>query len=388
MAERLSSRERMLAALECREPDYVPCCFSAFQILRQKCKDQLDYVERQLAMGLDAMAQIQTPSVRFDPRVTTREWREDEPQQPYPLLHKVYETPAGPLRTCVSMSEDWPWGEHIPLMDDFLIPRSCKFLVTPEDNLEALRYLLAPPTDDDVRALRRSAERVKAWAAERDLPVIAFYGMVGDLAAWLCGIQELMMMTVDAPDFLHQVLALIEEWNRQRMELVLEQGVDVFVRRAWYENADFWSPTLYGEYLLPGLRRDAELAHAAGARFGYLMSCSLMPLLDAMLEAGVDVLLGVDPAQDRTMDLSALKEKADGKMCLWGGVCGYLTVECGAPEEIRAQVRDAIRILGPGGGLILAPVTNIREDTPQAWRNVEALIEAWRCMRDYPINVR
>ncbi len=386
MAERLSSRERMLAALECREPDYVPCCFSAFQILRQKCKDQLEYVEKQLEMGLDAMAQIQTPSVRFDPRVSTREWREDDPQQPYPLLHKVYETPAGPLRTCVSMSEDWPWGEHVPLMDDFLIPRSRKFLVTPEDNLEALRYLLAPPTDDDVRALRESAERVKAWAAERELPVIAFYGMVGDLAAWLCGIQELMMMTVDAPDFVHQVLALIEEWNRQRMELVLEQGVDVFVRRAWYENADFWSPTLYGEYLLPGLRRDAELAHAAGARFGYLMSCSLMPLLDAMLEAGVDVLLGVDPAQDRTMDLSALKDKADGKMCLWGGVCGYLTVECGTPEEISAQVRDAIRILGPGGGLILAPVTNIREDTPQAWRNVEALIEAWRRMRDYPIN--
>jgi len=322
MAERLSSRQRMLAALECREPDYVPCCFSAFQILRQKCKDQLEYVERQLAMGLDAMAQIQTPSVRFDPRVTTREWREDDPQQPYPLLHKVYETPAGPLRTCVSMSEDWPWGEHVPLMDDFLIPRSRKFLVTPEDNLEALRYLLAPPTDDDVRALRESAARVKAWAAERELPVIAFYGMVGDLAAWLCGIQELMMMTVDAPDFLHQVLALIEGWNRQRMELVLEQGVDVFVRRAWYENADFWSPSLFREYLLPGLRRDAELAHEAGARFGYLMSCSLMPLLDAMLEAGVDVLLGVDPAQDRTMDFPALKEKAGTRSASWAPAAG------------------------------------------------------------------
>ncbi len=387
MAESLSSRERMLAALECRAPDYVPCCFSAFQILQHKCRDQFEYVERQLEMGLDAVVQVQTPSAHFDPRVTIREWREDDPALPYPLLHKVYETPAGPLRTCVSMSEDWPWGEHVPLMDDFLIPRSRKFLITAEDSLEALRYLLGPPSEQQIHALKESARRIKAYAAERDLLVIAYYGMVGDLAAWLCGIQELMMMTIDHPEFVRQLLAVIEEWNRRCMEPILEQGVDVFVRRAWYENADFWSPSQYRQLLLAGVRRDAELVHEAGARFGYLMSCASMPLLDAMLDAGVDVLLGVDPAQDRTMDLRALKEKADGRMCLWGGVCGYLTVECGTPEEIRAQVRNAIRILAPGGGFILAPVTNIREDNPHVWRNVETLIETWRSLRDYPIRV-
>ena len=40
--------------------------------------------------------------------------------------------------------------------------------------------------------------------------------------------------------------------------------------------------------------------------------------------------------------------------------------------------------LAPGGGFILAPVTNIRADTPRAWRNVEALIDEWRLRRGGP----
>jgi len=107
-----------------------------------------------------------------------------------------------------------------------------------------------------------------------------------------------------------------------------------------------------------------------------------MPLLDLMIEAGVDVLLGIDPAQDRTMDLPKLKQRAAGRMCLWGGVCGYLTIETGAPDDVRREVRQAISFLAPGGGFILSPVTNVRADTPRAWANVDALIAAWRSLRE------
>jgi len=122
---------------------------------------------------------------------------------------------------------------------------------------------------------------------------------------------------VDNPAFVQQFLTVIENWNRQRMELMLEEGVDLFVRRAWYENADFWLPSQYRRFLFPALRRDAEMTHQAGTKFGYLMSCTSMPLVDMMIDAGVDVLIGIDPAQDRTMDLRVLKQKTAGKMCVW-----------------------------------------------------------------------
>jgi hypothetical protein len=373
----------MLAALECREADHVPCCFGSFNILLHQCADQAEFLDRQLEMGLDVIARISIPEPHFDARVKTREWREEPPGEPYPILHKAYETPAGTLQTSVEQREDWPHGDHIPLMDDFLIPRSRKFLITPEDSLEALRYLLAPPTDEDIASFRAHARRVKALAAERDLLVVATYGTVGDLAVWLCGLQELIMMAIDAPDFVHELLDVIETWNRQWVALALEDGIDLVIRRAWYENADFWPPPTYRRFLLPGLRQDVEAAHRAGARFGYLMSCASMPLLETMIEAGVDVLMGVDPAQDRMMDLTALKRQAAGVMCLWGGVCGYLTVERGTPDDIAAEVCQAISILAPGGGFILAPVTNVRADTPRAWENVRTMIDVWRSLRAY-----
>ena len=386
MTSGLSSRERMLAALNCEEPDYVPCCFSAFQILERRCASQQEFVDRELQMGLDVAVAVAAPPVRHDPRVRIREWREEDRSSPCPVLHKEYETPAGVLRTAVNRSEDWPWGDHVPFLDDFLIPRSRKFLITHDDDLEGLRYLLASPTGEDVARLREQCRGAAKLADERKLITIAYYGMVGDVACWLAGISELIMMTADRPDFVRRLLAVIEEWNNRVMDVVLDQKVDVFVRRAWYENADVWAPAQYREFILPGLRRDAERAHRAGAKFGYLMSCAAMPLLDMMMDAGVDVLMGVDPAQDRMMDLRALKERTAGRMCLWGGVCGYLTLERGTPQDVAAQVQRSLAALAPGGGFILAPVTNVREDNARVWRNLDAMVEAWRSLRLGPFS--
>ena len=380
MPDPLSSRDRMLAALDGREPDYVPCCFSAFQILSQRCTDQREFVDRQLGMGLDVVLQVSTPPPRHDPCVEIREWIEHE--EPYPVLHKRYDTPAGQLFTEVQRSEDWPWGDRVPFMDDFLIPRSRKFLLTPDDPLDALSYLLGPPADEDLRRLAERCQAARELASERGLLTAAHYGMVGDVACWLAGIEPLIMLSVDRPDFVHRLLSIIEDWNSGVMDVTLDQGLDLFVRRAWYENADVWSPKQYETFILPGLRRDVARTHAAGARFGYLMSCASLPLLDMIIDAGVDVLLGVDPAQDRTMDLQALKEKSRGRICLWGGVCGYLTMEEGTTEDVREQVRHALSVLAPGGGFILSPVTNVREDNEKVWANVDALINGWQMHRE------
>ncbi len=107
-----------------------------------------------------------------------------------------------------------------------------------------------------------------------------------------------------------------------------------------------------------------------------------MPIVDQLIEAGIDILMGVDPAQDRMMDFRLLKQKTHGRMATWGGVCGYLTMETGSTEDIRRQVRDAVSILAAGSGLLLAPVTNIRADTENSWRNVEAMIDEWKRVRE------
>lgn len=381
----MTSRERMLAALAYRPVDYVPCSFWGWSALQAKCAGVAERVDKELEMGLDPVVRISEMDVRMHPRVTIREWLAPAPPgEPYPVLHKEYRTPVGTLAASVNKTGDWPHGDHVPLWDDFLIPRYRKCLVTPQDNLDALSYILSKPSDADVAAFRLRAQADKKMAVDRNLMTTAAYVMMGDMANWLAGLEQLLIATADAPDFVHGLLQIIEDWNKPFIELSIEEGADLVVRRGWYENADFWSPRMYREFLFPGLKRQAELIHSRGAKFGYLVSCSSMPLLDMMMEAGVDVLLGIDPAQDPMMNYELLKKKTAGRMALWGGVCGYLTIECGSPDDIRREVRQAVSALAPGGGFILAPMTNIRDESDKAWQNTLTMIESWRTICKVP----
>jgi hypothetical protein len=160
------------------------------------------------------------------------------------------------------------------------------------------------------------------------------------------------------------------------MEAVLAEGIDLFVRRGWYESTDFWSPALFEHLVLPHLAAEARLAHEAGARFGYIMTSGVMPLLPLIRESGIDVVIGVDPIEGKGTDMPLLKKRLAGRVALWGGVNGFLTVELGSEQDVTAAVREALAALGPEG-FILSPVDNVRESSPAVWRNVRALIRAW-----------
>ncbi len=386
--KRMSSRQRMLAALNCQEPDYAPCSFMLFNALRDRSQSYVDFVEQQVGMGLDAFVQIPPRPpvmvndyynlhglpVSYDPRVIVREWLEDQPGESVPIMIKEYHTPGGLLRTEVRQTRDWPWGEHVPFLDDYLVPRSKKFLVTQPEDLAALRYLLVLPTEAEITAFR-TEQAVLELARRHDLLVAGGWGVGADLIGWIYGLQNMVFAIYDQPEFMHELLDIIAAWNRKRMAVVLEAGIDLYIKRAWYENCDFWTPATYREFLFPILKADAALAHQKGARFGYIISSNCMPLLEMFAEAGVDVLIGVDPA---AWDITLAKQKLGGKVCLWGGVNGHLTVEQGSAEDVRAEVRQAIEVMAPGGGFILSPVDNVREDTPRARENVLALIDEWQ----------
>ena len=150
MASGMSSRQRMLAAIEGREVNYVPCSFMIFSALSSRCSSEEELVRRQVAMGLDTVVASHSwtarglehrdaPGIelRYPPEVTVRQWREKRQGEP-DILHKEYVTPDGTLKTEVVETEDWPYPGHVPLCDDYLVPRARKFPVEkPEDPVAA-----------------------------------------------------------------------------------------------------------------------------------------------------------------------------------------------------------------------------------------------------------
>ena len=394
MSQSLSSRERMLKAIECGTPDYVPLSFMIFSALETKCANPFEFFERQIELGLDTVVDLfrlnagdnpdcgdaYGPPIRFGPEVHVREWREDPPDERYPLLHKEYQTPDGTLTCVVSKTDDWQSGNHVPFLDDYIEARAKKHLVTRAEDLPALRHLLGPVRKQDVDRLRQLWGEGKRFAEQRGLLTTGGWGVGADALAWLCGLQESVLTAVDQPDLFEAILDVVSTWNRWRMEVALDLGVDVYIRRAWYEGTDFWSPALYERHFLPRLKQEAAWAHQAGAKFAYILTSGSMPLLEKFIEAGVDVLIGVDPIQGKGTELAEMKRRVAGKMCLWGGVNGFLTVERGEKADVRAAVREALRTLGPDG-FILSPVDNVRDTSDAVWGKTMALIDAWKAMR-------
>jgi len=386
----------MLAAINCQEPDRTPCSFMLYNALKSTCRDYTEFIERQIAMELDAFVELppRPPVVRndhynlhglpvsYDPRVTIREWKEHIAGEEWPVLIKEYHTPAGTLRAEVRQTPDWRWGDHVPFLDDYIIPRSRKFSITQPEDLKALRYLLVPLTPEEIIAFKAESEPVLSLAHRHDLLVAGGWGVGADLVGWIYGLEQMLYAVYDRPELLGEMLEIIASWNLQRMKVLLEAGIDLYIKRAWYENLDFWTPASWRKFLYPIVKAEADLAHEREVRLGYIITSNCMSLLPLFAGAGIDVLIGVDPDQ---WDMAAAKERLQGRVALWGGVSGHLTVERGSREDVRRAVREAMKVLSTGGGFILSPVDNVREDTPASRENVAALIDEWRQITPPPL---
>jgi uroporphyrinogen decarboxylase len=127
------------------------------------------------------------------------------------------------------------------------------------------------------------------------------------------------------------------------------------------------------EFLLPGMKRMIDLVHSAGAYVFHHNDGSCWRIVPDMIALGIDLL---NPLQWRCpgMERERLKAEFGPKVVLHGGVDNQHTLPFGTIEEVRREVEDNLRILGAGGGYILAPCHNIQANTPP--ENVVAMYEA------------
>jgi hypothetical protein len=411
----MNSRERLLAAIGHEKPDHVPMycwCFgfappphlrwqrngrevAHWYTMRLEhihtlpepwsVEDDFERVRRWAGLGLDDVLDVSPPWATH-PAVRVRDWQEPPTTaEPYWQLCREYETPAGSLRHIVRRTDEkvepgWiTQPTHVPIFEDFNVPRGVRHAVVGPEDLPKLRYLLQDPTAEQLTAYRERMARVKKFAQEQGVLVQGWSAFGMDAAAWLCGVERAVMAAMTESEFFHELMDVISDFDRRRTEMMLDVGgVDMVVQRGWYSATDFWSPALFHKYLTPRIKRLAEITHQAGARYAYTMDCGASAVADELLAAGVDLLYYVDPVQDKT-DLAVVKEKFKGRMAVVGGVSNTVTLHAGSPEEIRQAVHTAVRKLGPSG-FILAPVDALFPDT--TWESLQTMIAAWREVRD------
>ncbi len=113
------------------------------------------------------------------------------------------------------------------------------------------------------------------------------------------------------------------------------------------------SPKLFRRFILPHLKRLADLGHEYGKRV--LLHCdgSIRALIPDLIAIGIDGLQSVQPLC-YGMELSKLKADFGRQITFMGGIDTQLLIE-GSEEEARRLTLSVLQTMMPGGGFIASP---------------------------------
>jgi uroporphyrinogen-III decarboxylase len=145
-----------------------------------------------------------------------------------------------------------------------------------------------------------------------------------------------------------------------------------------YNAGPFLSPAMFREFIMPFTKRRVQSVHAQCLPVIQHACGNNWKLLDFFVELGLDCYQSIQNSAG--MDLQPLKEHYGGKIALWGGV-GVEKLVSGTPEDVRADVRYALKWGKPGGGYILGASHSIAVGTN--YDNYMAMLDEFHKLRNY-----
>jgi uroporphyrinogen decarboxylase len=316
----MTSEERIVRALQRKEPDRVPhfewlVDRRVRNALRPESKDYQDFA---VQMGHDAI--IVDPIYKKE-RVSENRWRSEWGfvTQDTPEEHGI--EVESPIKTMADFERYTPPDPHAPG-----------------------RFV----------AIEAAVEKYKG-----DKAVIVHLNDVFSLPRYLMGMQNLLMAIAVEPDL---VKALVEMSVRINLELAKEvasRGVKIVYTGddIAYNKGLLMSPKHFRELLYPGFYRVIQGFKALGLYVIKHTDGNLWSIMDLLVDAGIDCLDPIDPLAG--MDLGEVKAKYRDRIALKGNVDCADLMTFGTPEEVVEATKVALRQGMPGGGYILSSSNSI-----------------------------
>ena len=109
-------------------------------------------------------------------------------------------------------------------------------------------------------------------------------------------------------------------------------------------------------------------------------------LLDDVVDAGFDIL---NPVQTSAADMDPvrLKETYGDRVTFWGGgIETQTSLPFGTPDEVRAMVKERMRIFGPGGGYVFNTIHNLQAGVPV--ENIARPLRGRQRIPDLPVRLK
>jgi len=230
---------------------------------------------------------------------------------------------------------------------------------------------------------KQFGERLRALYESTDRAIILVYGgHLLEMGQWLYRADNFYMMMAADPRRTHGFLDRIVEIHLTELEKLLRFAgpyIDVVALSddLGGQTGLLISPTMFREYFKERLRIIWERIRQLCSAKIMLHSCgAVRELIPDLIDAGVDIL---NPIQVDCpgMNVQELKAQFGKDLVLWGGGCDtHRILPGGTPEEVRRHVKEQVSILRQGGGFVFQQVHNILADVPP--QNIVAMYNAVR----------
>ncbi len=407
-AKSMTSRERILAALNHREPDRVPLDLSGHRssgiasLLYPKLRAYLglparpvrvyDQVQQLAIIDDDVLDRFGVDTIELGRGFALRDddWSDWILPDGTPCEMPAWTVPEREEKRWVIRSKS---GRVIAQMPDrALYFEQTYYPFFEHDNLDAIAEaqseamwtavasppgpLVTGPSGDEI--YRRGAENLRKQTERATLGL--FGGNLLEMGQFLYRNDGFLLLLAEDPSRAHAFLDRVVEAHLKDLEHFLSlvgEYIDVIVfgDDLGMQSGPQISPAMYREFFKP---RHAIMWSRAKqlANVKVMLHCcgGVRELLPDLIEAGLDA---INPVQISCsgMDVAELKSEFGKDMVFWGGGCDTQRIlPQGTPEEIQAHVRRQVSILKRGGGFVFQQVHNILADVPP--ENVVAMLDA------------
>ena len=144
------------------------------------------------------------------------------------------------------------------------------------------------------------------------------------------------------------------------------------------------SPAMYRELVKPRQKKTFDFFKArTDAKLFYHCDGAVRPLIPDFIELGVDALNPIQLNATGMGDTKALKADFGEKLTFWGAIDTHHVLPTGTPEDVRAEVKQRMIDLAPGGGYVVCSVHHIQPEVPP--ENVVAMFDSAYELGRYPI---
>ncbi|HHV12826.1 MAG TPA: uroporphyrinogen decarboxylase [Clostridiales bacterium] len=222
----------------------------------------------------------------------------------------------------------------------------------------------------DEKLIREKCERLQLQKDKFRMYIIGF--SLFERAWTLRSMPEVLVDFLINKEFVGELLDRIVEYNLAVVDIVAEYNIDcIFYGDDWGQQKGLiMGPDLWREFIKPRLKKMYDRAKDKGMYVAQHSCGDISEVFSDLIELGLDI---YNTFQPEIYDIAKMKSLYGDKITFYGGISTQRLLPNGTPEEVKAEMKKLMSILGEKGGYIAAPTHAMPNDIPT--ENIMAFLE-------------